>query len=60
MRFRKQEISLGDAADREYQRFEVREENVRALITALATALATVPTTAPAPAERRPVGAPAD
>jgi copper homeostasis protein len=48
MRFRKQQMSLGDASDREYQRFEVREENVRVLVGALTAA------------ERRPLGVPAD
>lgn len=38
MRFRKQGMAMGDATDREYQRFEVLEENVRALVTALASA----------------------
>jgi len=39
MRFRKPGMAMGDAAGREYQRFEVREENVRALATALASAV---------------------
>ena len=48
MQFRKEQMTMGDAADREYQRFEVREENVRALVTALALA------------EQRSVGVPAN
>ena len=38
MRFRKDDVAMGDVADREYERFEVSEENVRALVTALAPA----------------------
>lgn len=36
MRFRKPNMSMSDDPGREYQRFEVREENVRALVNALA------------------------
>jgi copper homeostasis protein len=35
VRFRKQGIAMGDIRDREYRRFTVREENVRALVSAL-------------------------
>jgi hypothetical protein len=38
MLFRKPIMSMSDDPGREYQRFEVREENVRALVTALAAA----------------------
>jgi copper homeostasis protein len=35
VRFRKPGMAMGDLRDREYRRFTVREENVRALIDAL-------------------------
>jgi copper homeostasis protein len=35
MRFRKAGMAMGDVADREYKRFVVREENVRALVCAI-------------------------
>jgi len=35
MLFRKEGMAMGDAGDREYQRFQVREESVRALASAL-------------------------
>jgi copper homeostasis protein len=40
MLFRKPNMSMSDDPNREYKRFEVREENVRALVTALAAASA--------------------
>jgi copper homeostasis protein len=50
VRFRKQGMSMGDLRDREYRRFNVREENVRALLHGLDHALqpaAAVPVNAP-------------
>jgi copper homeostasis protein len=50
VRFRKQGISMGDLHDREYRRFNVRAENVRALLHGLDHALqpaAAVPVNAP-------------
>ncbi|MGA2169452.1 MAG: copper homeostasis protein CutC [Terracidiphilus sp.] len=35
VRFRKQGLAMGDLRDREYRRFSVREENVRALVRTL-------------------------
>ena len=35
MRFRKQGMAMGDIRGREYRRFTVREESVRALASAL-------------------------
>ena len=37
VRFRKQGMSMGDLRDREYRRYTVREDSVRALLGALAT-----------------------
>jgi copper homeostasis protein len=48
MRFRKQNMAMGDFSDREYQRYGASESSVRALVEALASAPA------------RTVGAPAD
>lgn len=48
MTFRKPGMSMGEIPEREYQRYQVREEDVQALVAALAAA------------EARPVGAPAD
>jgi len=48
--FRKQGMTMGDLSDREYQRFVVREENVRALVDALTHSLdsqAALPLNAP-------------
>jgi copper homeostasis protein len=50
VRFRKQGMSMGALRDREYRRFNVREENVRALLRGLDHALqpaAAVPVNAP-------------
>ena len=35
VRFRKEGVAMGEIRDREYKRFEVREESVRALVHAL-------------------------
>jgi copper homeostasis protein len=35
VRFRKEGMAMGDIRDREYRRFVVREENVRAMVRAL-------------------------
>jgi copper homeostasis protein len=48
MRFRKQNMGMGDFCDREYQRYHASESNVRALVEALAMAATRI------------VGAPAD